>query len=164
MSVARMLFPESAAAGSGLAAMLFAEISALGSARLLGALPLASPLAAAAAATEIFSGCNCKSIQLSTPIASTCWTSPGRGPKASRFSACTARFCSVALASGDFSFFLASDCGTAQATLTASRIHATVRRRDGMQGGLSYSELLQYEPANHKRLLTGLILAGLGRR
>ena len=42
--------------------------------------------------------------------------SPGRGPKVRRFSACTARFCSLALASAalPLSFLFANSCGTTQ--------------------------------------------------
>ena len=54
---------------------------------------------ASMALSGIFSGCSCRSIQRSTPIAMTCWTSPGRGPKVRRLSACTARFCSFGPAS-----------------------------------------------------------------
>src|SRR6266571_3312554 len=44
--------------------------------------------------SSIFSGCSCCSIHLSTPICCTLSTSPGCGPKLSRFSACTARLLS----------------------------------------------------------------------
>src|SRR6516164_9520721 len=45
---------------------------------------------------SILSGCNCRSIHLSTPIAATVCASPGRGPNVRRSSACTARRCSSA--------------------------------------------------------------------
>src|SRR3979411_2243625 len=73
----------------------------------------------------ILSGWSCRSIHLSTPMAITCWTSPGRGPKLRRLSACTARFWSSCPDAELASFFFASNDGTLQAKLTKSRETAT---------------------------------------
>src|SRR5580700_4432580 len=135
---------------------------------------------ASTALSEIFSGCNCRSIQWSTPIAVTCWTSPGRGPNVSRLSACTARFCSVELASADLSFFLASSCGTATARLRHSRKGASAPNLNRVKLDLimlsllmldllrldllntpERTESLDYEPSRGEKLLSDVVPEGL---
>src|ERR1700724_4648926 len=86
-------------------------------------------------------------------MAITCCTSPGRGPKVRRFRACTARFCSFEPASAGLSFFLANNCGTAQARLR-HRSNSATRVRLGRIGTPRKDEnSFDYEPGWGKKLL-----------
>src|SRR5579864_92769 len=94
-------------------------------------------------------------------MAMTCRTSPGRGPKVRRFRAWTARFCSFESASAGLSFFLASNCGTAQARLR-HRSNSATRVRLGRIGTLQKDEnSSDYEPGWGEKLLAREVLVGL---
>src|SRR5277367_4214975 len=88
-------------------------------------------------------------------MAMTCCTSPGRGPKASRLSACTARFCSPAAGDAVVSFFLAricgTICGTTQAKLTHSTIGVSLLRLDLIRTP-GKDRSLDYQPGTVERV------------
>ena len=88
------------------------------------------------------SGCSWRSIHLSTPIAATRSTSSGRGPNASRFSACTARFRSSIVRAdvpAGLSFFLprANWLAKAAATIRAATPRFRARKDIPVLNGLS---------------------------
>src|ERR1700677_890925 len=79
--------------------------------------------------SSIFSGCSCKSIHRSTPIAITRCTSPGRGPKVRRLRACRARFCSLVPEAGLSGYFFLASRGETAGRLRERRRTAYLDRR-----------------------------------
>src|SRR5438309_258362 len=81
----------------------------------------------------ILSGFSCSSIQFSTPILLTRSTSPGRGPKVSRSSACSARFAGSMVpmgASADFFFAATANRQTSKNVADKSNLERKIKARD----------------------------------
>src|SRR5207237_3689165 len=101
----------------------------------------------------ILSGSSCSSIQFSTPILLTRSTSPGRGPKVSRSSACSARFAGSMFpmeASADFFFAATANRQTSKNVADKNNLERKPKAWDP-----SRSPYSSYKPALEKKLLAG---------